>query len=110
MSFALKAKMKKLLRSNDSNNKLKPYGCDIHGSIYGYSRNVIWMEILYSNKDPGIVPHHYIILVEVLRTRTGYSRCSILCFSTSVKCRWEIYFWEVDKKPANVDALRGSHI
>ena len=55
--------MKKLLRSNDSNDKLKPYGCDIHGSIHGYSRNVIWMEILHSNKDPGIVPHHYIILV-----------------------------------------------
>ena len=32
-------------------NKLKPFGFEIHGCIDGYSRGVLWLNLLRSNKD-----------------------------------------------------------
>ena len=39
----------------DGYDKLKPYGFAIHGCIDGYSRRVLWLTVLSSNKDPNIV-------------------------------------------------------
>ena len=36
----------------DGYDKLKPFGFNIHGAIDGYSRRILWLEILKSNKDP----------------------------------------------------------
>ena len=39
----------------DGYDKLKPYGFPIHGAIDGFSRNVLWLEVCKSNKDPKII-------------------------------------------------------
>ena len=36
----------------DGYDKLKPFGFEIHGCIDGYSRRVLWLSIIRSNKDP----------------------------------------------------------
>ena len=36
-------------------NKLKAFGCFIHGCIDGYSRKILWLETIHSNDDPFIV-------------------------------------------------------
>ena len=41
-----------------------PSGIEIHGCIDGYSRKVLWMRILYSNKDPRTVIYHYLVTVK----------------------------------------------
>ena len=48
----------------DGNDKLKPYGFEIHGCIDGYSRKVLWMRIVYSNKDPRTVIYYYLVTVK----------------------------------------------
>lgn len=52
--------------TKDSNgiDKLRPYGFDIHGCIEGYSRKIMWMEIVYSSKDPRIELHHYLSTIK----------------------------------------------
>ncbi|XP_046842108.1 uncharacterized protein LOC124436205 [Xenia sp. Carnegie-2017] len=35
-------------------DKLKPYGFPIHGAIDGYSRRIIWLEVVKSNNDPKV--------------------------------------------------------
>ena len=34
----------------DGYDKLKPFGFEIHGCIDGYSRRVLWLNVLRSNK------------------------------------------------------------
>ena len=36
----------------DGYDKVKPFGFDIHGCIDGYSRRILWLNVLRSNKDP----------------------------------------------------------
>ena len=36
----------------DGYDKLKPFRFEIHGCIDGYSRRVLWLNVLRSNKDP----------------------------------------------------------
>lgn len=38
----------------DGYDKLKPYGFPIHGSICGFSRRIIWLDLVKSNNDPRI--------------------------------------------------------
>eukprot|EP00111_Clytia_hemisphaerica_P012956 TCONS_00038062-protein len=44
----------------DGYDKLKPYGFPIHGCIDGFSRNILWLEIASSNKDPSVVCNFYL--------------------------------------------------
>ena len=39
---------------NAGYDKLKPYGFPIHGAIDGYSRRIIWLEVVRSNNDPKV--------------------------------------------------------
>ena len=39
----------------DGYDKLKPYGFPIHGCIDGFSRRILWLEIVKSNNDPRVV-------------------------------------------------------
>ena len=43
----------------DGYDKLKPYGFPIHGCIDGYSRRVMWLDIVRSNNDPRVVGKLY---------------------------------------------------
>ncbi|KAK3754800.1 hypothetical protein QZH41_020103 [Actinostola sp. cb2023] len=36
----------------DDYNKLKPYGFPIHGCICGYSRRILWLQLVKSNNNP----------------------------------------------------------
>ena len=44
----------------DGCNKLKPFGFAIHGCMDGFSRKIIWLKSLPSNKDPRIIANIYI--------------------------------------------------
>ena len=44
----------------DGYDKLKPYSFEIHGCIDGYSRRVLWLSVLRSNKDPKEVCNLYL--------------------------------------------------
>ena len=44
----------------DGYDRLKPYGFEIHGCIDGYSRRVLWLSVIRSNKDPKQVYNLYL--------------------------------------------------
>ena len=44
----------------DGNDKLKPYGFSIHGSIDGFSRKMVWLQLSPSNKNPSEIAYYYI--------------------------------------------------
>ena len=44
----------------DEFDKTKPYGFSIHGSINGYSRRIIWLEVSESNKYPDLIANYYL--------------------------------------------------
>ena len=51
----------------DGYDKLKPFGFEIHGCIDGYSRRVLWLNILRSNKDPKEVCIPFINYLAVIK-------------------------------------------
>ena len=50
----------------DGYDKLKPYGFPIHGCIDGFSRKLIWFELIPSNNDPYIIANLYIKALQKL--------------------------------------------
>ena len=44
----------------DGYDKLKPYGFCIHGAIDGYSRLILWLEVLNSNNSSGVIAKYYL--------------------------------------------------
>eukprot|EP00111_Clytia_hemisphaerica_P012751 TCONS_00037524-protein len=48
----------------DGYDKLKPYGFSIHGAIDGFSRCILWLEVVFSNKDPALVNNFYLETVQ----------------------------------------------
>ena len=62
----------------DGYDKLKPFGFPIHGCIDGFSRRIIWLEIVRSNNNPHVVGKLYLDCIKeqkscpaVLRTDKG---------------------------------------
>ena len=51
----------------NSYDKLKPLGFEIHGCIDGYSRHVLWLNVLRSNKDPKEVCSIFINYLTVMK-------------------------------------------
>ena len=47
-------------------DKLKPYGFPIHGCICGYSRRIIWLELVKSNNNHKIPARLYLVRSYVL--------------------------------------------
>ena len=74
----------------DGYDKLKPYGFPIHGCIDGFSRRILWLEIVRSNNDPNVVGNLFLNCVNdlqfcptVLRTDRGTENgimATIQCF------------------------------
>lgn len=48
-------------------DKLKPYGFPIHGCICGYSRRIIWLEVVKSNNNPKVPARLFLDAVENLK-------------------------------------------
>ena len=44
----------------DGYDKLKPFGFPIHGCVDGYSRKILWLELLYSNNNPVNIASLYV--------------------------------------------------
>ena len=44
----------------DGYDKLKPYGFCIHGANDGYSRRILWLEVLNSNNSSGVIAKYYL--------------------------------------------------
>lgn len=55
----------------DGWDKLKPFGFAVHGSIDGYSRKILWLEVCNSNNDPRIITKYYL---DYVRQVGGTSR------------------------------------
>ena len=55
------------LQQIDDNDKLKPFGFNVHGCIDGYSRKVLWLEVCSSNKNPRIIAKFYVDAVTYLK-------------------------------------------
>ena len=62
----------------DGYDKLKPYGFPIHGCIDGFSRQIMWLEIVRTNNDPRVIGKLYLDSIKkqrscptVLRTDKG---------------------------------------
>jgi hypothetical protein len=53
----------------DGYDKLKPYGFSIHGCIDGFSRKILWLEVIPSNKNPLSILELYLNCVESLDYR-----------------------------------------
>ena len=51
----------------DGYDKLKPFGFQIHGCIDGYSRRVLWLNLLKSNKDPKEVCNLFVNYLTVIK-------------------------------------------
>lgn len=59
-------------------DKLKPFGFPIHGAIDGYSRKIIWLEVVRTNNEPQVPARYYLQSVReisgcpvILRTDCG---------------------------------------
>ena len=48
----------------DGHDKLKPFGFAIHGAIDGYSRKIVWLRVLRSNKLSSIIGDIYLDCVK----------------------------------------------
>ena len=48
-------------------DKLKPYGFPIHGCICGFSRKILWLEVVKSNNDPKIPARLFLDAVSELK-------------------------------------------
>lgn len=44
----------------DGYDKIKPYGFAIHGSIDGYSREILWLKVLAINDNPKMIETLYL--------------------------------------------------
>ena len=47
-------------------DKLKPYGFPIHGAVDGFSRRILWLEVVHSNNDPKVPASFYLNQVKEL--------------------------------------------
>ena len=43
----------------DGYDKLKPFGFCVHGSIDGFSRRILWLEVGHSNNNPRIIASYF---------------------------------------------------
>ncbi|XP_041834069.1 uncharacterized protein LOC121635073 [Melanotaenia boesemani] len=50
----------------DSYDKLKPYGLCINGSIDGFSRKIIWLNVYTTSSDPKVIGGYYMEAVQRL--------------------------------------------
>ncbi|KAG1930743.1 hypothetical protein F2P79_022072 [Pimephales promelas] len=55
----------------DSYDKLKPYGLCINGCVDGFSRNVMWLKVYFTNNDPKVIASYFI---ETVKNRDGCPR------------------------------------
>ena len=62
----------------DGYDKLKPYGLAIHGCIDGFSRKIMWLNVVESNNNPVIIAAKYLEIVQefkfcptIMRTDLG---------------------------------------
>ena len=73
----------------DGYDKLEPYGFPIHGCIDGYSRKIIWLELLSSNNDPFAISRLYIKAnLEVVRNACAVivdGKCWCCCHTVVLK-------------------------
>ena len=51
----------------DGYDKLKSYGFEIHGCIDGYSRRVLWLSVIRSNKDRKEVCNLYLNYLSIAK-------------------------------------------
>lgn len=61
----------------DGYDKLKPFGCAIHGAIDGFSRRILWLEVGPSNNSPKIVSRYFLETIQQLGGCPNICRCDL---------------------------------
>lgn len=51
----------------DGYDKLTPYGFPIHGAVDGYSRRILWLQVLPSNENPSYIARLYMDYLKEIR-------------------------------------------
>ncbi|KAL4219197.1 hypothetical protein ACF0H5_021779 [Mactra antiquata] len=51
----------------DGYDKLTPFGFPIHGCIDGFSRQIVWLKVGFTNKKPEVIAGHFVAAVEELK-------------------------------------------
>lgn len=59
----------------DGYDKLKPFGISIHGAVDGFSRKILWLKAMPSNKNPRVVARFYIDYIKELKGVPRVVRC-----------------------------------
>ena len=59
----------------DGYDKLKPYGFCIYGAIDGYSRRILWLEVLNSNNSSAVIAKYYLDAMANLGVCPRLLRC-----------------------------------
>ena len=75
----------------DGYDKLKPFGFCIHGAIEGLSRQILWLDVGFTNNDPSVIDHSHstrqvlttlhlitvVIIIVILKGRIEITLCDI---------------------------------
>lgn len=56
----------------DGYDKLKPFGFPIHGCIDGFSRKILWLQVVSSNNNPSVIASLYLNTIKKFRI---FPRC-----------------------------------
>ncbi|CAC5369292.1 unnamed protein product [Mytilus coruscus] len=59
----------------DGYDKLKPYGFSIHGAIDGFSRRILWLKVMPSNKNPRVIGNLFVKFLQEIGRVPRMVRC-----------------------------------
>ena len=89
-------------------DKLKPFGFSIHGAIDGFSRKLLWLNVVRSNKDPYTVSRLYYDWIiqggrvpKVIRCDAGTENVLFQEIQTALRCE------QVDVRAGGVCCIVG---
>lgn len=59
----------------DGYDKLKPFGFSIHGAIDGFSRRILWLKVMPSNKNPRVIGNLFVKFLQEIGRVPRMVRC-----------------------------------
>lgn len=59
----------------DGYDKLKPFGFCVHGAIDGFSRRLIWLEVLETNNNPKLISNYFLDSLKKFKKALRILRC-----------------------------------
>ena len=78
----------------DGWDKLAPFGFFIHGTIDGYSRRILWLEVNSTNKNPRVIANHYLATVGQLKGVPQRIRSDLGTENTNISFLQKYFRWQ----------------